>query len=189
MKQTLIPEERIIDAVRDAVADTLGVEKDAVKPESSLMGDLDAESLDFLDINYRIEQTFGIKMARHFILEHMEEMFGEGSAIDEDGKLTERAVEMLRIRLGDELPGIRAGTDMDDVPAQITVRSIAAGVEDILDSLPEKCTNCGASAWASDDGAKITCSSCSEPAVFRTGDELSVEWLRQVQEERKVFDT
>ena len=34
-----------------------------------LMADLGAESLDFLDLNYRLEQTFGIRMARHFVLE------------------------------------------------------------------------------------------------------------------------
>ncbi len=186
MTQDFVTGEKVVDAVKDAVAETLSIEKDTIKPESSLINDLDAESLDFLDINYRIEQTFGIKMARHFILEHIEEMFGEGSAIDEDGKLTEKAVELLKIRLGEELPGITAGTDMDDIPAHITVQSIANGVMDILDTLPEKCS-CGASAWASDDGAKVKCSSCGEPAAFTNGDDLSQEWLRKVQEEKKIF--
>ncbi len=187
MKQNMVSPGRVVEAVKDAVAETLSTEKDKIKPESSLINDLDAESLDFLDINYRIEQTFGIKMARHFILEHIEEMFGEGSAIDEDGKLTEKAVELLKIRLGEELPGITAGTDMDDIPAQITVQSIANGVMDILDTLPEKCANCGASQWTSDDGARIKCGSCGEPAAFTNGDDLAREWLKRTNEERKIF--
>jgi len=83
MKQNLITEETVFAELKKAIVETLRVEENAIKPESSLIKDLGAESLDFLDINYRLEQTFGIKMARHFILEHIEEMFGEGSAIDE----------------------------------------------------------------------------------------------------------
>jgi len=74
----------------------LRVDESTIKPESSLINDLGAESLDFLDINYRLEQAFGMKMARHFVLEHIEEMFGEGTAIDEDGRLTDKAIELLK---------------------------------------------------------------------------------------------
>jgi len=38
--------------------------------------DLNAESLDFLDISYNLEQTFGLKMARHFVLDYVEESWG-----------------------------------------------------------------------------------------------------------------
>ncbi len=65
-----------------------------IKPQSSLIKDLGAESLDFLDINYRLEQTFGIKMARRSVLDHMEELFGEETAIDSDGKLTDKAAKV-----------------------------------------------------------------------------------------------
>jgi len=37
-------------------------------------------------------------MARHFFLEHMEEMYGEGTAIDADGRLTPHALEVLKAR-------------------------------------------------------------------------------------------
>ena len=77
MKQDLITEEKVLDELKKAVEETLSVDEASIKPGSSLINDLGAESLDFLDINYRLEQTFGIKMARHFILEHIEEMFGE----------------------------------------------------------------------------------------------------------------
>jgi acyl carrier protein len=187
MKQELVTEEKVVDAVKDAVAETLSIDKGTINADSSLINDLEAESLDFLDINYRIEQTFGIKMARHFILEHMEEMFGEGSAIDEDGKLTAKAVDLLKIRMGEENLDISAGTDMDDIPAQITVQSIARGVMDILDTLPEKCGNCGAQQWTSEDGAKVKCGSCGEPAAFTNGDDLAVEWLKQTNAEKKIF--
>ncbi len=186
MKQEFITKERVFDELKKAIVETLGIDEESIQSDSSLIKDLGAESLDFLDINYRLEQTFGFKMARHFILEHIEEMFGEGSAIDENAQLTDRAVNLLKVRFGDELP-LSPGMDMDEVPTFITVGSIANGVMEILDSLPEKCTHCGNAAWKSDDGTHIQCGSCNEYATFTNGDDLIKEWLKVVQEQKKIF--
>jgi acyl carrier protein len=146
MAQKLVTEEKVIEVVKQAVVETLNSDESIIKPDSSLIKDLGAESLDFLDINYRIEQAFGIKMARHFILEHIEEMFGEGVAVDDDNLIM-----------------------------------------DILNSLPEECPSCSKSTWKSDDGIRITCGSCGEPATFTNGDDLIKEWLTMVQAEQNIF--
>lgn len=185
VKQELITEQKIIDELKKAIVETLRVDEATIQPESSLMKDLGAESLDFLDINYRLEQAFGIKMARHFVLEHIEEMYGEGTAIDENGQLTEKAIDLLKIRFGENMPDLHSGMDMDEVPTFITVQSMASGVLDILNSLPEKCSHCGNSAWKADNGIKITCGSCGEPATFTNGDDLTKEWLKKVGTEGK----
>ena len=99
MNQGLVTEQIVIEEVKKAIVETLGVEASTIQADSSLMKDLGAESLDFLDISYRLEQAFGIKMARHSVLEHIEEVFGEDSAIDGSGQLTELAVRLLRTRL------------------------------------------------------------------------------------------
>ena len=187
MSQNIVTEEKVFEELKKAIVETLRVDADTIKPDSSLINDLGAESLDFLDINYRLEQAFGMKMARHFVLEHVEEMFGEGSAIDDDGQLTGKAVELLKIRFGDKMDSLEPGMDMDEVPALVTAQSISGGVMDILASLPEKCTHCGAQAWTPEDGIKIKCGSCSEPAEFSNGDDLIKEWLTKVQEEKKIF--
>ena len=187
MKQSIIPEEKVVEEVNKAIVDGLDIKEGSVAPDSSLIRDLNAESLDFLDINYRLEQTFGIKLARHSILEHMEEMFGEESAIDENGRLTEKAAAMLRRRFGDGGASLEPGMDIDEVPAIVTVRSIVDGVLHVLDSLPDKCTSCGASAWTPEDGSRIKCGSCGEYAVFTNGDDLVREWLQEMQEEEKIF--
>lgn len=187
MSQDLITEDRVFEELKKAIVETLSVDENDIKPESSLINDLGAESLDFLDINYRMEQAFGIKMARHFVLEHVEEMFGEGSAIDENGQLTDKAVRMLNMRFEEGMPDLKAGMDMDDVPALVTARSMSGGVMDILDSLPEKCPGCGNAAWKSEDGVRIKCGSCGEPATFTNGDDLIKAWLTKVQEEKKIF--
>ena len=187
MKQNLITEEQVFEELKKAVAETLRVDVESIQLESSLVQDLGAESLDFLDINYRLEQAFGIKMARQFVLEHIEEMFGEGTAIDDEGQLTEKAIDLLKIRFGEDTPDLKPGMDMDEVPALLTVQSIITGVMDMLDSLPEKCESCVNAAWATDGSARIKCGSCGEDATFTNGDDLTIEWLKKIQAEKNIF--
>lgn len=187
MKQNLITEEKVFAELKKAIVETLRVDENAIRAESSLINDLGAESLDFLDINYRLEQIFGIKMARHFILEHIEEMFGEGSAIDDNGQLTDKAISLLKMRYGDTYGDLSEGMDMDTVPTMITAGSMTQGVLDLMDSLPEKCTNCGNTAWKTDDGKKVLCGSCGKFAAFTNGDDLIKAWLTSVQEEKHIF--
>jgi acyl carrier protein len=186
MAQNIITEEIVIGEVKKAVAETLSSDANAMQPGSSLIKDLGAESLDFLDINYRLEQAFGIKMARHFILEHIEDMFGEGTAIDENGQLTEKAVQFLQARYGNSFPGFKANMDMDEVPALFTIGTMAGGVMDILNTLPEKCPKCGSTEWKAGEGVRIICGSCAEPAAYTNGDDLIKNWLTRIQEEKKI---
>ncbi|MGW1491718.1 acyl carrier protein [Streptomyces sp. NBC_00191] len=52
----------IVEAVTDAVLDALGAETDEVVPEATLLDDLGAESIDLLDILFRLERSLGIKI-------------------------------------------------------------------------------------------------------------------------------
>src|SRR5208337_4392810 len=155
MKQGIISEHRVIEEVTKAISEGLDIAPARVLLESSLIKDLGAESLDFLDINYRLEQTFGIKMARRSVLDHMEELFGEESAIDSDGKLTEKASEVLALRYDGSDKQVQAGMDMDELPPMVTVSSIVEVVMNLLDSLAEKCVNCGAQNWSLKDETRI----------------------------------
>ena len=70
----------------------------------------------FLDVNFRLEQVFGIKMARNFVLEHVEEMFGEGVAINEESEVTEKGVEVLKLRQSEAAVDLEPGTPVDELP-------------------------------------------------------------------------
>lgn len=82
--------------IKDALVDALGVDADEVTPEATLTGDLGAESIDFLDIVFRLEKAFDIKIPRG-------ELFPEGMLTDEqyvkDGKFTPAGVDELRKRM------------------------------------------------------------------------------------------
>lgn len=88
--------EEVYDKIKEALVDALGVDDDEVKPEATLTGDLGAESIDFLDIVFRLEKAFDIKIPRG-------ELFPEGMLTDEqyvkDGKFTPAGVDELRKRM------------------------------------------------------------------------------------------
>ena len=80
--------------VTKVLVHALGVEEDDVKPSATLQGDLGAESIDLLDITFRLEREFGIKIPSG-------ELFpGQASAdvpaFTRDGRLTDEGLAALR---------------------------------------------------------------------------------------------
>jgi len=101
--------------VQSAFAAALGLEEDEIELESKLIEDLGAESLDFLDIVYRLERAFDVKIPRGGI---------EGSAQAEaggtyevDGILTDEGIQALR-QLMPEVPAeeFTPGLRVTEVP-------------------------------------------------------------------------
>jgi acyl carrier protein len=180
-----VTRDRIDQEVRGALATTLRTDADGIGMDQSIIGGLGATSIDFLDINFRLENVFAIQLATQLLLDHVEEELGEGKAIDRDNKVTAAAAELLKIHLG-EAAGIKAGMYADEVAATVTPATVAEAVEKILDELPESCS-CGASAWKSDDGAKVVCGECGKDAVYPDGDELTKRWIHDVEREKQLF--
>ena len=54
--------DEIFGKIQEALVDALGVDDDEVTLEATLVGDLEAESIDFLDIAFKIEQAFDFKI-------------------------------------------------------------------------------------------------------------------------------
>ncbi|MBX3413198.1 MAG: acyl carrier protein [Pirellulales bacterium] len=88
--------DEVFDKIRAALVDALGVDEDEVTPNATLTGDLGAESIDFLDIVFRLEKAFDIKIPRG-------ELFPESILTDPqyvaDGKFTPAGIEELRKRM------------------------------------------------------------------------------------------
>ena len=88
--------DEISAKVRETLVDALGVDDDEVTPDATLVGDLGAESIDFLDIVFRLEKNFSIKIPRG-------ELFPESLAADQtlvkDGLVTPSGVAELRRRM------------------------------------------------------------------------------------------
>jgi len=88
--------DEIYSKVKDVLVDALGVDDDEVTPTATLKGDLGAESIDFLDIAFRLEKSFGIKIPRG-------EMFPEdvftNAAFVQGTKITPAGLDELRKRM------------------------------------------------------------------------------------------
>ena len=89
--------DEIFQEVKEVLVDALGVDNDEVETQATLMGDLGAESIDFLDIVFRLEKAFGIKIPR-------EELFPAESLMNSpefvsNGRLTERGLAELRNKM------------------------------------------------------------------------------------------
>ncbi len=87
--------DAIYPKVADIIADALGCDEDEVKPDSSLINDLDAESIDFLDIVFRLEREFKVKIPRG---KAVEEARGELSEeeFEQAGVVTDAGFEKIK---------------------------------------------------------------------------------------------
>lgn len=88
--------DEILSKVRDVLVDALAVDDEEVTPTASLINDLGAESIDFLDIVFKLEQVFGFKIAQG-------ELFPEGVTQDpkfvKDGVVTPEGIAAMKARL------------------------------------------------------------------------------------------
>jgi len=108
--------DEIFIKVQEVLIDALGVDDDEVTPESKLVGDLGAESIDFLDISFRLEKAFSIKIDQN-------EMWPESVLNDEayvkSGKVTDEGMAKLKELLPHadltEFDSSRSVTDFSNV--------------------------------------------------------------------------
>lgn len=88
--------EEVFQKVQEALVDALGVDDDEVTPTATMVGDLGAESIDFLDIVFKLEKAFGINIPR-------EELFPDDILTNaeyvQDGKVTADGINELKTRL------------------------------------------------------------------------------------------
>ena len=87
---------QVMSAVRQAVIDALGVTEAEVRPETTLMDELGAESIDLLDILFRLERKLGIKVKAADVAAYVQGDIPEGDFGDEHGKVTPAALAQLQ---------------------------------------------------------------------------------------------
>jgi acyl carrier protein len=89
--------EEIYDKVSATLVEALNVDEDEIKPDATLQGDLGAESIDFLDIVFRLEREFGIKIPRGELFP--ESIFQGDPELVQNGRVTSKGMEELRTRM------------------------------------------------------------------------------------------
>ncbi len=88
--------EEVFEKVQEALVDALGVDDEEVTPDATMVGDLGAESIDFLDIVFKLEKAFDIQIPR-------DELFPDDILTNaeyvQDGKVTEPGLVQLKERM------------------------------------------------------------------------------------------
>ena len=88
--------EEVFTKVQTALVDALGVDEEEVTPQARLVGDLGAESIDFLDIVFKLEKAFGIEIPRKEL--SPEDILTNASFV-QDGKVTPAGIAELKKRM------------------------------------------------------------------------------------------
>jgi acyl carrier protein len=117
--------DAIMPKVVETIADALGRDPEEVNPNSSLMADLGAESIDFLDLVFRLEREFKVKIPRGKIVEDARGDLSE-SEFESGGVLTAAGEERLRAFLS-EVPAdrIKSPIKAGEIPKLFTVETFA----------------------------------------------------------------
>lgn len=119
--------DEIFEKVQTALVDALGVDDDEVTPEATMVGDLGAESIDFLDIVFRLEKAFAIKIPRS-------ELFPEdvlsSTEFVVDGKLNDAGIAALKERMPFvDLAQFEANPSVQNFPNILTVEDMVRYVQ------------------------------------------------------------
>ncbi|MGA2584019.1 MAG: phosphopantetheine-binding protein [Tepidisphaeraceae bacterium] len=131
--ETQLSRDEIYKKVQGVLTDALGVDEEEVTPTASLRSDLGAESIDFLDISFRLEKVFTVDPAKPFKIPRGE-LFPEGldPQFVQDNKLTDAGLAQVRQRLPHaDLSQVEATRDPALIPDLFAV-------QDIVDYLQKK---------------------------------------------------
>src|SRR5262245_37852466 len=90
-------QDEIFTKVSTTLVEALNVDEEDIRPTSTLQGDLGAESIDFLDIVFRLEREFGIKIPRGELFP--ESIFQGDPDFVQNGRVTPKGLEELRTRM------------------------------------------------------------------------------------------
>ncbi len=127
----IVTDPQIAAKVQNAIAEALGLDDDEVEADARLMEDLGAESLDFLDIVFRLERAFDIKIPRGGI--EAQAKGSEDAPYEVDGVLT----ELGRERLAQAMPEVpaedfKAGLKASEIPTLFRVATFTRLVVTLL---------------------------------------------------------
>jgi len=126
MKNNHITKDEVLAVfpqVAQTVAAAIGCELEKVKLESSLIDDLGAESIDFVDIVFRLQRFFKVKIPRGKIVEEARGSLSEAE-FEKAGVVSSAGVERLRVFLSEVPPDrFKSPLNIADIPRLFTVET------------------------------------------------------------------
>ena len=124
--------DEIFEVVKEILEEALGADEEDITPQASLTRDLEAESIDFLDIVFRLEKSFSTDDKPFKISqgELFPENLMENADWVQDGKFTDAGMSMLEERMPHvDFSEFRDDRDVNKVAELITIKSLVDFVE------------------------------------------------------------
>jgi acyl carrier protein len=119
--------DEIFKKVQAVLVDALGVDEEEVTEDAVIRDDLGAESIDFLDIMFRLEKAFGIKIPRG---ELIPENVANDPTFVKDGVVTPTAIAMLKEKMPhSDFSDFEKDPKLDNMSKLFTVRAIVNYVQ------------------------------------------------------------
>jgi len=121
-------DDAIYKKVSHTLVEALNVDEGEINPQSTLQGDLGAESIDFLDIVFRLEREFGIKIPRGELFP--ESIFQGDPDMVQNGRVTEKGMSELKSKMPfADLSKFESNRDLGQISDLFTVELITRYVQ------------------------------------------------------------
>ncbi len=118
-------------AVQEAVVGALGVDEDEVTPDATIMEDLGAESIDLLDILFRIERSTGVKIQAADIGTYIQGEISDDEFSDDQEILTPKGMEHLKTIMPQlDTDALQGNLHAEQVMSHFTVQNLAQMVSE-----------------------------------------------------------
>src|ERR1051326_4702847 len=128
----MMTQEDIYQKVSNTLVEALNVDEEEIQPNSTLQGDLGAESIDFLDIVFRLEREFGIKIPRGELFP--ESIFQGDPEFVQNGRVTDKGLNELGTRMPfADLSGFEQNPEVSHISDLFTVELIARYIQGKLE--------------------------------------------------------
>lgn len=164
----------VIDSVRSILSQLLAVDIEEVDVNSRVVDDLNADSLDIVDLTFQLGQKYGCVLPKISVLDHAAEVCGSLQKFVAAGKLTESGRLLLQQSLNAYAPEqFRTGMSPSDVFAETTVLNWASQCYNLFNFLPAACPDCGGNHAAMNERQQVVCSACHGRLTPREGDSVS----------------
>lgn len=127
----MLSDAEIFEKVRGVLVDALGVDDDEVTLTATLEGDLGAESIDFLDIFFRLEKAFSVKISRTEFLP--DALFSPDSGFVLDGSVTPAGIaELRKLAPHFDADGLTKNPKIENIKDLTTVQTLVSFVHNKL---------------------------------------------------------
>ena len=140
-------DEEILNKIKEIIGKLVLMSPDEISDDASFVDDLGMESIDFLDVAFRLEETFGISLPRQGLMQRFVNRFGKDELVN-DGKITSKGLTLLRLGFPEVDPSrINEGMTEEEVLSLVNAKSylnlVKRGLE-ITHWRPQQCDKCQA---------------------------------------------